>query len=82
MTSYTQGWYFEKKDLMKPLREGGSSWETAVKYRQEMYLFITELGRRLSLYDANYVVLYQYNGHSDGFSCWLASLKRFEFKRT
>lgn len=50
MAAYTQGWYFSKKELMKPVREGGTDWDTAVKYRQAMYLFITKLGRLLALY--------------------------------
>jgi cyclin T len=49
MASYTTGWYFSKKDLMKPLREGGTEWDAAVKFRQAMYRFVTKLGQRLEL---------------------------------
>lgn len=50
MAASAHAWYLTKKDLMKPLKEGGTDWINAVKYRQAMYLFITHLGRKLDLY--------------------------------
>lgn len=50
MASYVQGGYLTKKDLMKPLKEGGTDWNMAVKHRMAMYLFVTKLGRELNLY--------------------------------
>lgn len=35
---------------MKPLREGGTDWETSVKSRLAMYAFVTRLGTKLELY--------------------------------
>lgn len=34
---------------MKPLREGGTDWETSVKSRLAMYAFVTRLGTKLEL---------------------------------
>ena len=68
MASYTTGWYFSKKELMKPLREGGTDWETSVKSRWAMYAFVTRLGTKLELY----VI------HHHLFHCFITHIHRHE----
>jgi len=46
---------------MKPLREGGTDWDTAVEFRRKMYLFVTKLGRKLELYVKKASILYLFS---------------------
>ena len=49
MAASTHAWYFTKSDLMKPVREGGTEWEGAVKHRRDMFIFVATVGLKLQL---------------------------------
>lgn len=41
--------FYSKEELMKPVKLGGTDWETANKYRRNIYIFLKKLIDRIGM---------------------------------
>ncbi|XP_049848171.1 uncharacterized protein LOC126311255 [Schistocerca gregaria] len=49
MCSQVSGWYFTKEELMRPVKPNGTDYESANRYRKEMYKFMIGIGSILKV---------------------------------